>query len=165
MFSFVFIRNKFIYYWIINSIQRLSQHSFHYEYNRMFSIFMSYGSECLYLCHCVWLLWDTLNMALLQVSFSRASREIHLFFNSCSILHQLNTKPNTIKSHKKTRNKIMQIQHFLSWNKANIKYSCKSQLYIHQEICYSSISSVRIKRLEDWSKKQVKKNCSLSLDK
>ena len=94
-----------------------------------------------------------------------ASCEIHLFFNSCSIFHQLNTKPNTIKSHKNTKNKIMQIQHFLSWNKVNIKCSCKSQLYIHQEICYSSISSVHIKRLEDWSKKQVKKNCSLSLDK
>ena len=24
----------------------------------------------------------------------------------------------------------MQLQHFLSWNKANIKHNCKSQLYI-----------------------------------
>ena len=36
---------------------------------------------------------------------------------------------------------------------------------IYQEICYSSISSVCIKRNEDWSKKQVKKRCSLSFDK
>ena len=26
--------------------------------------------------------------------------------------------------------KLKQLQHFLLWNKANIKYSCKSQLYI-----------------------------------
>ena len=45
------------------------------------------------------------------------------------ILHQLNAKPNTIKSHKIQGNKLKQLQHFLSWNKANIKYSCKSQLY------------------------------------
>ena len=44
--------------------------------------------------------------------------------NTCSILHQLNTKPNTIKSHKIQENKLMQLQHFLSWNKTNIKYSC-----------------------------------------
>ena len=44
-------------------------------------------------------------------------------------LHQLNTKPNTIKSHKLQGTKLKQIQHFLSWNKANIRYSCKSQLY------------------------------------
>ena len=25
--------------------------------------------------------------------------------------------------------KLKQLQHFLSWNKANIKHSCKSQLY------------------------------------
>ena len=59
-----------------------------------------------------------------------ASREIHLFFNSCSIFHQLNTKPNTIKSHKIQWTKLKQLQHFLSWNKANIKHSCKLQLYI-----------------------------------
>ena len=58
-----------------------------------------------------------------------ASRKIHLFFNSCSILHQLNTIPNTIKSHKIQETKLKQLQHFLSWNKANIKHSCKSQLY------------------------------------
>ena len=49
--------------------------------------------------------------------------------NTCSILHQLNTKPSTIKSHKIQGKKLKQIQHFLSWNKANVKYSCKSQLY------------------------------------
>jgi len=36
---------------------------------------------------------------------------------------------------------------------------------IHQEIFCSSISSVCIKRHEDWFKKQVKKSCSLSLNK
>ena len=44
-------------------------------------------------------------------------------------LHQLNTKPNTIKSHKIQGTKLKQLQHFLSWNKANIKHSCKPQLY------------------------------------
>ena len=44
-------------------------------------------------------------------------------------LHQLNTKPNTIKSHKIQGTKLEQLQHFLSWNKANKKHSCKSQLY------------------------------------
>ena len=44
-------------------------------------------------------------------------------------LHQLNTKPNTIKSHKIQWTKLKQLQHFLSWNKANIKHCCKSQLY------------------------------------
>ena len=71
------------------------------------------------------------HVALSQVSFSLASHEIHLFFNSCSILHQLSTKPNTIKSHKIEGTKLKQLQHFLSWNKANIKHSCKSQLYRH----------------------------------
>ena len=50
-------------------------------------------------------------------------------FDTCSILHQLNTKLNTIKSHKIQGITLKQLQHFLSWNKANIKYSCKSQLY------------------------------------
>ena len=44
-------------------------------------------------------------------------------------LHQLNTKPNTIKSHKIQWTKLKQLQHFLSWNKATIKHSCKSKLY------------------------------------
>ena len=35
-------------------------------------------------------------------------------------LYQLNTKPNTIKSHKIQETKLKQLQHFLSWNKANI---------------------------------------------
>ena len=69
------------------------------------------------------------HVALSWVSFLRASCKIHLLFNSCSIFHQLNTKPNIIKSHKIQRTKLKQIQHFLSWNKANIKHSCKSQLY------------------------------------
>ena len=63
---------------------------------------------------------------------SRTSRELvtkcpdlHLSLS----LHQLNTKPNTIKSHKIQEIKLKQLQHFLSWNKVNIKYSCKSQLY------------------------------------
>ena len=53
--------------------------------------------------------------------------------NTCSILHKLNTKPNTIESHKIQGTKLKQLQHFLSWNKANIKYSCKSQLYTVNE--------------------------------
>ena len=74
-----------------------------------------------------------------SMCFSRAlfvgysSRELvaklHRFFNSCSILHQLNAKLNTIKSHKIQGTKLKQLQHFLSWNKVNIKHSCKSQLY------------------------------------
>ena len=40
----------------------------------------------------------------------------------------------------------MQLQHFLSWNKANIKHSCKSQLYrtkLHLDIveCWLSWST------------------------
>ena len=69
-------------------------------------------------------------MTFSRVSFPRAFYEIHLFFNSCSILHQPNTKPNTIKSHKIQGTKLKQLQHFLSRNKANIKHSCKSQLCI-----------------------------------
>ena len=44
-------------------------------------------------------------------------------------LHQLNTKPNIIKSYKIQGTKLKQLQHFLSWNKAKIKHRCKSQLY------------------------------------
>ena len=65
--------------------------------------------------------------------FSRTSCELvaklHWFFISYLILHQLNTKPNTIKSHKIQGTKLMQLQHFLSWNKVNIKHNYKSQLY------------------------------------
>ena len=49
-------------------------------------------------------------------------------------LHQLNTKPNTIKSHKIQGTKLEPLQHFLSWNKANKKHSCKSQLYKNNHI-------------------------------
>ena len=59
--------------------------------------------------------------------------------NICSILHQLNTKPNTIKFHKIQGTKLKQIKHFLSWNKANIKRSCKSQLYT-TNLIFNSVS-------------------------
>ena len=65
--------------------------------------------------------------------FSQTSRELVakcIDLHLSLILHQLNTKPNTIKSHKIQGTKLKQLQHFLSWNKANIKHSCKSQLYI-----------------------------------
>ena len=57
---------------------------------------------------------------------SLASRENPLILHLNLSLHQLNTKPNTIKSHKIQGTKLEQLQHFLSWNKANIKNSCKS---------------------------------------
>ena len=65
-------------------------------------------------------------------TFSRTSRELVVKFTDLQLslsFHQLNTKPNTIKSHKIQGNKLKKLQHFLSWNKANIKHSCKSQLY------------------------------------
>ena len=62
-------------------------------------------------------------------NFLRACHKTALIFISCLILHQLNTKPNTIKSHKIQRNNLLHLQHFLSCNKANIKHSYKSQLY------------------------------------
>ena len=65
------------------------------------------------------------HMALSRVSFSQNPLILHWSL----ILHQLNTKPSTIKSHKIQGNKLKQLQHFLSWNKANIKHSYKSQLY------------------------------------
>ena len=71
----------------------------------------------------------TSHVATLWVSFSRNSLDLQLSLS----LHQLNTKPNTIKSHKIQGNKLKKLQHFLSWNKANIKYSCKSQLYNLQD--------------------------------
>ena len=64
------------------------------------------------------------HMALSRVSFSQNPLILQLSLS----LHQLNTQPNTIKSHKIQGTKLKQLQHFLSWNKANIKYSCKSQL-------------------------------------
>ena len=69
----------------------------------------------------------------LLVNFLRASHEIALIFIACLILHQLNTNPNIIKSHKIQENKLMQLQHLLSWNKANTKHSCRSQLYVNQQ--------------------------------
>ena len=70
----------------------------------------------------------TSHMAILQVSFSRNPLDLQLSLS----FHQLNTKPNTIKSQKIQGTKLKQLQHFLSWNKTNIKHSCKSQLYILQ---------------------------------
>ena len=61
----------------------------------------------------------------LLASFSRNPLILHLSLS----LHQLNTKPNTIKSHKVQGYRLKQLHHFLSWNKANIKHNCKSQLY------------------------------------
>ena len=58
----------------------------------------------------------------LLANFLRASHEIALIFIVCLILHQLNTKPNTIKSYKIQGKILLQLQHFLSWNKANIKH-------------------------------------------
>ena len=55
--------------------------------------------------------------------------KLHWFFISYSILHQLNTKLNTIKFHKIQGTKLKQLHYFLSWNKANIKHSYKSQFY------------------------------------
>ena len=65
------------------------------------------------------------HVATLRVSFSQNLLDFQLSLS----LHQLNIKPNTIKSHKIQGTKLMQLQHFLLWNKANIKHSCKSQLY------------------------------------
>ena len=61
----------------------------------------------------------------LASSFSWNPLILHLSLS----LHQLSTKPNTIKSYKIQGTKLEQLQHFLSWNKTNIKHSCKSQLY------------------------------------
>ena len=48
------------------------------------------------------------------------TREPSCKINFLSNLDQLNTKLITNKSHKIEGNKLMQLQHFLSWNKANI---------------------------------------------
>ena len=45
----------------------------------------------------------------LLACFWRASHETALIFILCLILHHLNTKPNTIKSHKIQRTKLMQL--------------------------------------------------------
>ena len=76
------------------------------------------------------------HMTLSRLNFSRNPLIFHLSLS----LHQLNTKPNTLKSHKVQGYKLKQLQHFLSWNKANIKYSCKSQLY-NKEQYYDYITS------------------------
>ena len=52
-----------------------------------------------------------------QKPFSRTSRELVAKCTNLQLslsLHQLNTKPNTIKSHKIQGNKLKQLQHFLS---------------------------------------------------
>ena len=72
------------------------------------------------------------HMPFSQEPFLRTSSELVAKctdFHLSLSLHQLNTKPNTIKSHKIQGTKLKQLQHFLSWNKANIKHNCKSQLY------------------------------------
>ena len=72
------------------------------------------------------------HMPFLRESFSRTSCELVAKYTDLQLslsLHQLNTKPNTIKFHKIQGNKLKQLQHFLSWNKINIKHNCKSQLY------------------------------------
>ena len=72
------------------------------------------------------------HMPFSQKPFSRTSHELVAKYIDLQLnlsLHQLNTKPNTIKSYKIQGTKLKQLQHFLSWNKANIKHSCKSQLY------------------------------------
>ena len=72
--------------------------------------------------------------------YSQASRETALIFIACLIFHQLNIKPDTIKSHKIQGNNLLQLQHFLSWNKANIKYSCKSQFYSYDVTLHRNIT-------------------------
>ena len=52
----------------------------------------------------------TSHVATSWVSFSRNSLDLQLSLS----LHQLNTKPNTIKSPKIQGNKLKQLQHFLS---------------------------------------------------
>ena len=68
------------------------------------------------------------HVATSQVSFSWNPLYLQLSLS----LHQLNTKPNTKKSHKIQGIKLKQLQHFLSWNKPTLKYNCKSQLYNSQ---------------------------------
>ena len=73
-----------------------------------------------------------LHMPFSQEPFSRTSHELVAKYIDLQLslsLHQFNTKPNIIKSHKIQGTKLKKIQHFLSWNKVNIKHSCKSQLY------------------------------------
>ena len=72
------------------------------------------------------------HMPFLREPLSRTSRELVTKYTDLHLslsLHQLNTKPNIIKFYKTQGTKLKQLQHFLSWNKVNIKHSCKSKLY------------------------------------
>ena len=72
------------------------------------------------------------HMPFLREPFSWTSRELATKCTDLHLslrLHQFNTKPNTIKSHKIQETKLKKLQHFFSWNKANKKHSCKLQLY------------------------------------
>ena len=53
------------------------------------------------------------HVATSQVSFSRNPLDLQLSLS----LHQLNTKPNTIKSYKIQGTKLKKLQHFLLWIK------------------------------------------------
>ena len=88
--------------------------------------------------------WDTRKNDSLPRLFSFQSCAPHVLFHDLASrellakstdlqislnLYQLNIKPNTIKCQKIQGTKLEQLQHFLLWNKANIKHNCKSQLY------------------------------------
>ena len=79
------------------------------------------------------------HVALSRLSFLRNPLILHLSLS----LHQLNSKPNTIKSHKVQGYKLKQLQHFLLWNKTNTKHSCKSQLYNIKNGLYHSMGLER----------------------
>ena len=82
-------------------------------------------------------------MALSRVNFLRNPLILHFSLS----FHQLNTKPNTIKSHKIQGTTLKQLQHFLSWNKANIKHNCKSQLYTFLSLPIALILSLSLLKL------------------
>ena len=88
------------------------------------------------------------HVALLQVSFSRNP----LIFQLSLSLHQLNTKSNTIKFHKIQVTKLKQLQHFLSWNKVNIRHSCKSQLYNFSRVSFihKTVSKLSVQSWKTW---------------
>ena len=82
------------------------------------------------------------HMPFSQESFSQTSRKLLAKCTDPQLslsFHQLNTKPNTIKSHKIQGTKLKQLQHFLSWNKANIKYNCKLQLYSYLHFLFARL--------------------------
>ena len=62
------------------------------------------------------------HMATSRVSFSRNPLDFQLSLS----LHQLNTKPNIIKSHKNTMKQIYAITTLLSWNKPTLMLCEKS---------------------------------------